>query len=253
MSNPTISKRLSDVVAGCFYDGLLDTEDIGAFEAFVAGKTRLLVASAMRACPERFDSALRRRPPRDWSARERTGRTLVTLLGEVSFERTVFFDEHGRWRILLDELLGIPPRSAKASRYPCRGGASRARAGADSQNKPDFRRGGKRLHGAFSRPLARARRLAPAPAFAGVISSARQRGRVLLRPDVASRARRRAPLFPIDLTRTHLWHGLALTVPACYKFLGGTQCYFQAAGGVPRHSCYWREFGRAQHLRGRIG
>ena len=111
MNNPTISKRLSDAVAGCFYDGLLKTEDIGAFEALVAGKTRSLAASVMRACLERFDSDLRRRPPRGWSARERAGRTLVTLLGEVSFERTVFLDEHGRRRVLLDELLGIPPRS----------------------------------------------------------------------------------------------------------------------------------------------
>lgn len=111
MNNPTISKRLSDAVAGCFYDGLLKTEDIGAFEALVAGKTRSLAASVMRTCLERFDSDLRRRPPRGWSARERAGRTLVTLLGEVVFERTVFLDEHGRRRVLLDELLGIPPRS----------------------------------------------------------------------------------------------------------------------------------------------
>jgi hypothetical protein len=111
MSNPTISKRLSDAAARCFYDGLLGTEDLGAFEALVAGGARALGAGVLRACLERFDSDLRLRPPRGWSARGRESRALVTLLGEVSFERTVFCDEHGRRRLLLDELLGIPPRS----------------------------------------------------------------------------------------------------------------------------------------------
>lgn len=41
----------------------------------------------------------------------RAKRKLATLLGPVEFERTVFVDEFGRRRALLDELLSIPPRS----------------------------------------------------------------------------------------------------------------------------------------------
>lgn len=111
MGNPTTGKRLIDIAAGSFYGGLLETEDLGAFEAFVASGTRALGAAVLRSCLERFDSDLRLRAPRGWSPRGRVARTLVTLLGEVTFERTVFADEHGRRRVLLDELIGVAPRS----------------------------------------------------------------------------------------------------------------------------------------------
>jgi hypothetical protein len=49
--------------------------------------------------------------PRGWSVHESAQRTLVTLVGAVTFERTVFLDEFGRRRAWADELLGIPPRT----------------------------------------------------------------------------------------------------------------------------------------------
>lgn len=60
---------------------------------------------------EAFDAELRLRRPRSRSVHERAERTLVTLLGEVRFSRTVFLDEFGRRRALADELLGILKRS----------------------------------------------------------------------------------------------------------------------------------------------
>ena len=49
--------------------------------------------------------------PRGWSVHERAVRTLVTLVSEIAFVRTVFRDEFGRRWALADELLGIPPRA----------------------------------------------------------------------------------------------------------------------------------------------
>ena len=65
----------------------------------------------MRRCIERFDVELVGNMPRGWSVHERAARTLVTLVGEIAFVRTVFRDEFGRRRALTDELLGIPPRA----------------------------------------------------------------------------------------------------------------------------------------------
>ena len=111
MSDSIIMERVSDAMADCFYGELLKTEDMESFELLVATDSRAIGAMALRKCLERFDADLRGNMPAGWSVHERAGRTLVTLLGAVTFTRTVFLDEYGRRRILLDELLGIPPRA----------------------------------------------------------------------------------------------------------------------------------------------
>ena len=72
---------------------------------------RVLAANVLRLCIERFDRDIKQNLPRGWSIHERAKRTLITLVGEVTYMRTIFLDEYGRRRALTDELLGIPPRS----------------------------------------------------------------------------------------------------------------------------------------------
>ena len=115
MSDSIILERVADAAADCFYGELLKTEDFQAFELAVATDMRLVAAMVLRKCIERFDGELRANMPPKWSAHERTARTLVTLVGVVTFERTIFLDEFGRRRAWADELLGIPPRSRLSS------------------------------------------------------------------------------------------------------------------------------------------
>ena len=111
MTDSIILERVADAAADCFYGELLKTEDFESFELAVATDTRLLASMVLRKCIERFDSELVDRMPRGWSVHEHAERTLVTLVGAVTFERTVFLDEYGRRRAWVDELLGIPPRA----------------------------------------------------------------------------------------------------------------------------------------------
>lgn len=111
MTDSIIMERVADAAAECFYAELVKTEDFGAFEALVAADMRSIAAGVLRRCIERFDAELVGSMPRGWSVHERAARTLVTLVGEVAFVRTVFRDEFGRRRALADELLGIPPRA----------------------------------------------------------------------------------------------------------------------------------------------
>ena len=104
-------ERVADAAAECFYAELVKTEDFGAFEALVAADMRSIAAGVLRRCIERFDAELVGNMPRGWSVHERAARTLVTLVGEVAFVRTVFRDEFGRRRALADELLSIPQRA----------------------------------------------------------------------------------------------------------------------------------------------
>ena len=109
MPDSTILEKLTDAAAGCLYEDLLRTEDLESFESLTATSMRIVGAGAIRKCLERFDADLRANMPPGWTIHEMAPRTLITLLGAVTFTRTIFIDRHGRRRALLDELLGIPP------------------------------------------------------------------------------------------------------------------------------------------------
>lgn len=111
MSNSIMLDRLADAAAGIFYDDLVKTEDLGLLESAVRTDMRSVAAGVLKRCIERFDASVVESAPRGWTVHERASRTLITLVGEVTFARTAFLDEYGRRRTLTDELLGIPPRS----------------------------------------------------------------------------------------------------------------------------------------------
>ena len=96
MTDSIIMERVSDAAADCLYSELVKTEDFQAFEALVAADMRTVAAGALRRCVERFDAELVASAPRGWSVHERVNRTVVTLVGAVTFERTVFLYELAR-------------------------------------------------------------------------------------------------------------------------------------------------------------
>lgn len=111
MLHATTRHDAMDATTSYFYPKLLECEDFDRFEGLVAQGGRSILAEAMARSLEAFDAELCERKPRSWSIHERTQRTLVTLVGEVRFSRTVFLDEYARRRTLVDELLGIPKRA----------------------------------------------------------------------------------------------------------------------------------------------
>lgn len=111
MGDSIIMERVAGAAADCLYAELAKTEDFRAFEELVATDMRAVAAGVLKRCVERFDAELAASVPREWSVGERARRTVLTLVGPVTFERTVFLDEFGRRRALADELLGMPPRS----------------------------------------------------------------------------------------------------------------------------------------------
>ena len=108
MRNPTTAAA---ALADLFAPELAATEDVDAFEQSLCSGIRELAASAMAAAIERFDRSLRGQAPPGWRAHEVAARRLVTLVGEVSYRRTVYVDAHGCRRAWADELLGIRPRA----------------------------------------------------------------------------------------------------------------------------------------------
>ena len=108
-----LTTRAEAVRALCahYMPELARIEDFESFESLVASDGKSLLAVMVAACLAEFDGSLRESVPRSWSAHHRAKRKLATLVGPVEFERTVFVDEFGRRRALLDELLSIPPRS----------------------------------------------------------------------------------------------------------------------------------------------
>ena len=108
MRNPTTAAA---ALADLFAPVLAATEDLDSFEGALSSGIRTLAASAMAASMERFDRSLRRQVPPGWRPHEVAPRTLVTLVGEVTYRRTVYVDAHGCRRAWADELLGLRPRA----------------------------------------------------------------------------------------------------------------------------------------------
>jgi hypothetical protein len=59
-----------------------------------------------------LDEALLGQRPADWRVVGFRERTLVARFGEVRFRRRLYRDEHGCYRFLLDEYLGLPAHQA---------------------------------------------------------------------------------------------------------------------------------------------
>ena len=67
---------------------------------------------AARAWLEKVDAWLLEHKPQGWQVVGMRKRTLVTRFGEVTFRRRLYRDEAGRYRFLLDEVLGLPAHQA---------------------------------------------------------------------------------------------------------------------------------------------
>ena len=70
---------------------------------------------AAQAWLEEADAWLLRHKPKGWRVVGLRRRTLVTRFGEVTFRRRLYRDEAGRYRFLLDEVLGLPMYQAASA------------------------------------------------------------------------------------------------------------------------------------------
>lgn len=111
LMNPTTGAALEEAACAHFLPYLTSTEDFDSFETSVAGGMRSFAAKCVARSVEAFDASLREHVPRGWALHEVAERTIVTMVGEVTYRRSVYLDRCGRRRTWADELLGIPKRS----------------------------------------------------------------------------------------------------------------------------------------------
>jgi hypothetical protein len=96
-----------DALAELFYKNLLETEDLGKHVKYCGLVGHLLLKAALIKNLARFDDELMAEVPKDWKLIDRRQRTVITMLGEISYARRVYQDTYGTRRYLLDEVLGI--------------------------------------------------------------------------------------------------------------------------------------------------
>lgn len=111
MSNLTTLECIADVTSRFFMPELLATEDFDSFEASISEQSKKIGALCLKSCLESFDGTLREHLPRGWTLHDVCQRTLITLLGAVTYRRSVYIDAFGNRRTWLDEILGIPKHS----------------------------------------------------------------------------------------------------------------------------------------------
>ncbi len=91
-----------------FYEKLTQSEDFSEIKPLITTDMRALAADVLCKCIERFDAELCENIPRDWKIHGHVERTLITLVGPITFKHTIFLDKYGRHHALTCELLGIP-------------------------------------------------------------------------------------------------------------------------------------------------
>jgi hypothetical protein len=96
-----------EALSELFYKNLLETEDLGKHIAHCGAIGPILLRAALIKNLTRFDDELKGEVPKGWKLVDRRRRTVITLLGEISYTRRVYKDEYDTRRYLLDEVLGI--------------------------------------------------------------------------------------------------------------------------------------------------
>jgi hypothetical protein len=96
-----------DALAELFYKNLLETEDLGRHLGYCEITGRLILMAAFIKNLARFDDELMSCISKDWTLVGRHKRTIITMLGEITYMRRVYKDNYGNRRRLLDEVLGI--------------------------------------------------------------------------------------------------------------------------------------------------
>jgi hypothetical protein len=98
-----------DALSELFYENLLQTEDLGKHIEHCGVVGQLLLRAALIKNLVRFDDKLTAEVPKDWEIIDCRKRTIITMLGDVTYARRIFKDTWGNTRRLLDEVLGVAP------------------------------------------------------------------------------------------------------------------------------------------------
>jgi hypothetical protein len=109
MDDTTFSTdALIATLADTFYGHLIETEDAIAHIATLSACAPIIMRAAFVRNLKRFDDEeIAPKVPKGWKVKEIRERTLVTLLGAITYRRRIYIDGIGRRRCLLDEVLGI--------------------------------------------------------------------------------------------------------------------------------------------------
>ena len=91
-----------------FYPHLSETEDFSKHVAYCDLVGRIIMRDALKNNLVRFDDELKAQVCKSWKNLGKKKRTIITLVGEITYKRRVYIDEYGNRRYLLDEMLGIP-------------------------------------------------------------------------------------------------------------------------------------------------
>jgi hypothetical protein len=99
-----------NALAELFYSNLLATEDFGDHVRHCAITAQIIAKDALVKNLMQFDDDMKAQLPKTWKSPDKPERTIITLLGAITYKRRVYIDEYGSRRYPLDEALGIAPR-----------------------------------------------------------------------------------------------------------------------------------------------
>ena len=111
MMYATTLEGAASAVSDYFYSTLAALEDFDTFCSYANKQMHLITSRAIALSLERFNNEIDASIPSSWEIRGKPYKRVITMIGEVVYQRTLYKDEYGRNRYPLDEILGIPKRA----------------------------------------------------------------------------------------------------------------------------------------------
>ena len=108
MMYATTLEGAASAVSDYFYSTLAALEDFDTLCSYANKQMHLITSRAIALSLERFNNEIDASIPSSWEIRGKPYKRVITMIGEVVYQRTLYKDEYGRNRYPLDEILGIP-------------------------------------------------------------------------------------------------------------------------------------------------
>ena len=102
---------LDEILVNVCLEHIESTEDIEVAEAQSMEFALEHLARAFGQALSDYDGILKEDIPRSWKIKENVIRRPLCEFGQIEYSKTVYIDEAGERRHLIDEVLGIPERS----------------------------------------------------------------------------------------------------------------------------------------------
>ena len=110
---------LDEILANVCFEYIKTTEDIEIAEIRSMNFALEHIAKAFGDALSEYNNFLKENAPRAWKVKENVTRRPLSEFGQIEYTKTIYIDEAGERRHLIDEIIGMPANSRMTPNFAC--------------------------------------------------------------------------------------------------------------------------------------